>query len=229
MPIKAADKLPESSVLNQAGQDVTRQVFENPVSGFSDRMKELDLMIRIMGSRSKGNPLIFGEAGVGKTFLVKCLAQMIVNDDVPPWLSGRKIVRTSFNDIISGDNKSSDWSWKDYIKTLNKVIEEVIENRIILFMDEIHYIFNFPQSTNIIKPYLSDGSFSLIGATTFNEYRRYIEKDQAVARRFQTVTVAEPSGTQLVQILEDEILKIRDHYKVIFPFEYIKDVIKYAD
>lgn len=222
-------KLPEHSILARVGQDVTRQVFEKPVSGFSDRMKELDLIIRIMGSRSKGNPLIFGEAGVGKTFLVKCLAQMIVNDEVPPWLSGRKIVRSSFNDIISGDNKSSDWSWKDYVRNLNKVIEEVIENQIILFMDEIHHIFNFPQSTNIIKPYLSDGSFSLIGATTFNEYRRYIEKDQAVARRFQTVTVAEPSGTQLIQILEDEILKIRDHYDVHIPFEHIKDVIKYSD
>jgi ATP-dependent Clp protease ATP-binding subunit ClpA len=222
-------KLPENSILARVGQDITRQVFKNPVRGFSDRMKELDLIFRIMGSRSKGNPLIFGEAGVGKTFLVKCLAQMIVNDDVPPWLSQRKIVRTSFNDIISGDNKASDWSWKDYVKTLNRVIDEVIENRIILFMDEIHYIFNFPQSTNIIKPYLSDGSFSLIGATTFSEYRRYIEKDQAVARRFQTVTVEEPSGNQLVQILEDEILSIRDHYKVLIPFEHIKDVVKYSD
>jgi ATP-dependent Clp protease ATP-binding subunit ClpC len=229
MHYKATEKIPDNSILVQIGEDLTRQVYKNPVSGFSERMKELDLVVRIMGSRSKGNPLLFGEAGVGKTFLVKCLAQLVVDEKVPPWLVDRKIIRTSFHDIISAGGKNSDWGWKDYVKTLNKVIEEVLENRIILFMDEIHYIFDFPQSTNIIKPYLSDSGFSLIGATTFNEYRRYIEKEQAVARRFQTVTVAEPSGNQLVQILQGEIKSIQDHYKVKIPFELIGEVINYSD
>ncbi len=229
MIFTAAEELSEGSLLNKAGQDLTRQVYLNPVSDFSERMKELELIIRIMGSKSKGNPLLFGEAGVGKTFLVKCLAQMIVNDKVPIWLRDRKIIRTSFHDIMAVSGEKSDWAWRDYISNLKKIISLVIENRIILFMDEIHYIFNYPQSTNILKPSLSDGSFNLIGATTFKEYRRYIENDQAVARRFQTVTVAEPGGKNLVQILENEIENLQHHYEISISTKLIDEVIKYSN
>ena len=229
MKLSATQELPEKSALRLAGHDLIMQVLDKPVSSYSERMHELGLIMRIMGSRSKGNPMLFGEAGVGKTFLVKCLAQMIVDDRVASWLKNRKIVMISFQDIIAGIGKGSDWPWKDYLHVLKKIINEAIENRIILFMDEIHDIFHYPQSTNILKPHLSDGSLNIIGATTFKEYMRFIEKDKAITRRFQNVIVAEPQGQQLLQILKDEAKILEAHYEVKIPINLIEEAIKHSN
>lgn len=218
-------QLPEDSILRKVGTDFTYELKDKEIGDFSEREKELLTVMKILGRRTKGNPLIIGEAGVGKTFLVKCLAYKIVKKDVPHWLLGRKIIKTSYNDIMAL-SKDKDNYWASYLGNLKEVISESIKNPIILFMDEIHYIFDFPQSMNILKPYLTDGRLKMIGATTIKEYMRYIERDEAIARRYQLVTLPEPSDKQLRTILASEKSNLEKLYDLNIPEPLIDVVIK---
>ncbi len=222
-PIKP---LPEPFILSEVGEDLTYKLKDQEIGSFAGREKELQMIMKILGRRTKSNPMIIGEAGVGKTFLVKCLAYKIIHKDVPPWLLGKKIVRTSFNDIMATLSTTSDWKWPEYTNKLKRLLEEAINNPIIIFMDEIHYIFGYPESTNIIKPYLADGRLKLIGATTTQEYHRFLERNDAVARRFQIVQVSEPSPQALRTILLSEKLELERIHQIKIPKKIIEDVIK---
>lgn len=225
----AISELPSDSILSQVGEDLTLGAYKESNVEYVSRQKELNKIIEILGRRTKRNPLLIGEAGVGKTFLVKSLARFIVkNDNVPPWLKDHKVIQTSFDDIMATLNKRADWKWPEYVSKLKKLFSEVTEKPVILFMDEIHRIYLFPESSNIIKPFLAEGELELIGATTLREYRKFMEKNEAMARRFQIVMVPEPSDDEVFKILETEGKKLEKLYPVKFPKEVINDIIKYS-
>jgi len=151
--------------------------------------------------------------------MVNYLALKIIRKEVPPWLLGRKIIKTSYNDVMA-TLKGSDWDWPEYVSKLKKIIEESINNPIILFMDEIHSIFAFPQSMNIIKPALAEGKIRLIGATTPREYQNYIVRDEATARRFEPVYIKEPSSELTKKIL----LSLKKELEAYYGLEIEKDM-----
>lgn len=225
----AISELPSDSVLSEVGEDLTLEAYKEGVVRYVSRQKEINEIIEILGRRTKGNPLLIGEAGIGKTFLVKSLARFIVKDsNVPPWLKDHKIIQTSFDDIMATLNKRADWQWPEYVSKLKELFSEVTEKPVILFMDEIHRIYQFPESSNIIKPFLAEGKLKLIGATTLHEYRKFMEKNRAMSRRFQIVKVPEPSDDEIYMILETEGKKLEKLYPVKFPKGIINDIIKYS-
>jgi len=167
------------------------------------REKEISRMINILGRRNKNNPLLIGDPGVGKTALITGLANLINAGSVPNWLYGKKIMNLDVAQLIAGTSFRGEFEAR-----LKNIIDEVSKNKnIILFIDEIHNIVgagNVPGSldlANIIKPALARGEMQLIGATTFSEYKKYIEKDQALERRFQPVNIAEPTEKETKKIL----------------------------
>jgi ATP-dependent Clp protease ATP-binding subunit ClpC len=206
--------LPESSVMRQVGEDMTVLVKDRALGDFTARGPELLSVIKVLGRTGKGNPLLIGEAGVGKTFLVWCLAQMIARQEVPHWLWGKKLIKTSYDDIIASIEKDTDWPWQQYMKRLKQFLTEATSKPVILFIDEIHRTFEYPVSTNVLKPFLAEGRVKVIGATTTAEYHRFIETNKAVARRFQTVTVPEPGAAALRLILDSEAARLEGQHKV---------------
>lgn len=174
------------------------------------RNNELDQIVEILLRKNKNNPLLVGEAGVGKTAIIEALATKINNDEYLE-LKGYKIFNLDMSLLLSGSKYRGDFE-----ERLNAVIKEVIDNgKIILFIDEIHTIMNAGGSegaidaANILKPYLSKGDLKIIGATTTNEYDKYISKDKALVRRFDVVNISEPD----LEMVKDIIYKIKDKYK----------------
>jgi len=206
--------LPENSVMRQVGEDMTFLAKDRALGDYAARGPELLSVIKVLGRASKGNPLLIGEAGVGKTYLVWCLAQMIARQEVPQWLWGKKLIKTSYDDIIASIEKETEWAWQQYMKRLKQLLAEATGNPVILFIDEIHRTFEYPMSTNVLKPFLAEGRVKVIGATTTAEYHRFIETNKAVARRFQTVTVPEPGAAALRQILDSEAARLEGQHKV---------------
>ena len=186
----------------------------DPVIG---REGEIDRLIRILSRRSKNNPCLIGEAGVGKTAVVEGLAQRIADGDAPPFLRGKSIYSIDFTAMIAGAKYRGDF--EERIKGL---IEEVRGNNdIILFIDEIHTIVGAGSAegaidaANIMKPELARGDIRVIGATTVTEYKKYIEKDGALERRFQPILVEEPSREKAIEILLGIKEKYEDHHNVV--------------
>jgi ATP-dependent Clp protease ATP-binding subunit ClpA len=197
-------ELPDKSPLKDAGEDLTFEVYKKGFHEIYQRRELLDSIIEILCSRTKRNALLIGEPGVGKTYLVKSLAKLIVDGNVPDILKGFKIIKTSFNDILSSAKGGDDWGWKAYISKLKDVLRECSEKKVILFMDEIHTMFGFPQSSNFIKPYLSEGKLIIIGATTPSEYMRYLERETALIRRFQILEIPEPPKADVEAIIRNK-------------------------
>jgi len=183
-----SEKLDEDLILAKAGEDLTYLAAQGKIAEIYQREKEIEQIIKILGMRKKGNPVLLGEAGVGKTVMVNYLALKIIRKEVPQWLRGCKIIRTSFVELWS-QVKSTDYPWPEYGKILGEVIKFCSENPVILFMDEIHMIFEHPHSMNFIKPALAEGKIRLIGATTPRDFQRFIAKDEATARRFEPVYI----------------------------------------
>ncbi len=204
-------ELPEDSIFRRVGEDLTFRVKNNPPGDFSAREPEMRQLVRILGRRAKANPMILGDAGVGKTFLVKCLAWKIVNRDVPEWLLGRKVIRTSFYDVQAGV-PGTYWEWGAYSKLLKELLEAASKEPVVLFIDEIHQIFGHPHSANILKPYIAENRVRLIGATTTEEFHRFVSRDEAVRRRFQEVSIAEPEGENLRRIVQAELRELQKYY-----------------
>ncbi len=195
------------------------------------REKEIDNLIEILLRKNKNNPLLIGEAGVGKTAIVEELARRIEAKDVPDALYDTKIVEIDTGSMISGTRYRGEFEDR-----LEKIIKEVIEDKkIILFIDEIHTIINCGgaegavDAANILKPYLARGDLKVIGATTLKEYRSSIYKDKAFDRRFQIITVEEPSLKDTEYILENIKENYERHHNVIISKENIKDIVKYSD
>jgi len=195
------------------------------------REKELDNLIEVLLRKNKNNPLLLGEAGVGKTAIVEEFARRIEEGLVPDRLAGMRIIEVETGSLISGTRYRGEFEDR-----LNKIIKEAItEKDIILFIDEIHTLVNCGgaegavDAANILKPYLARGELKVIGATTSREYKQSIYKDKALDRRFQAINIEEPSLKDTEFILKNIKSNYENHHNVIISDENIKDIIKYAD
>ena len=197
--------------LDEYGRDFTALAEENKFDPVIGRSKEIDRVIQILSRRTKNNPCLIGEPGVGKTAVAEGLAQKIAAGDVPEMLKSKRLVSIDLSAMIAGAKYRGEFE-----ERLKKVINEVITAKdVILFVDEFHTIVGAGSAegsldaSNILKPFLARGELQLIGATTLKEYKKYIEKDAALERRFQPVTVGEPTVEETVEILKG----IRDKYE----------------
>ena len=193
----------KESFLKKYGRDIVKNVKENKVDPVIGRDDEIRSITRILSRKSKNNPVLIGEAGVGKTAIVEGLAQRIVNGDVPNSLKDKTIWELDMGSLIAGAKYRGEF--EERLKGVLKEIKES-DSRIILFIDEIHMIVGAGaegalDAGNMLKPMLARGEIHCIGATTLNEYRKYIEKDSALERRFQKVLVSEPTVLDTITIL----------------------------
>ena len=181
--------------LNQFGTDLTKKAREGKLDPVIGRNDEIERVIQILSRRTKNNPCLIGEPGVGKTAAVEGLAQKIVSGDVPEILKNKRVVSMDISGMVAGAKYRGDFEER-IKKSLNEVKKA---GDVILFIDEIHTIVGAGSAegaidaANILKPLLARGEIQVIGATTLNEYRKYIEKDSALERRFSPVMVNEPS------------------------------------
>lgn len=201
----------QTPTLNQFGEDLTKQAEEGKLDPIVGRKEEIERVIQILSRRTKNNPCLIGEPGVGKTAVVEGLAEKIVAADVPELLKDKRVVTLDISGMVAGAKYRGDFE-----ERIKKALNEVKKaGDIILFIDEIHTIVGAGaaegaiDAANILKPLLARGEIQLVGATTLNEYRKYIEKDSALERRFSPVTVNEPSEKDTVKIL----MGIRDKYE----------------
>lgn len=215
--------------LKKYGKDLTRMAKEGKLDPVIGRDSETERLIQILSRRTKNNPCLIGEAGVGKTAVVEGLAQKIVSGNVPESLRGRIIVSLDVSGMLAGTKYRGEFE-----ERLKGVMNEVKGNPgVILFIDEIHTIVGAGATSegsmdaaNIIKPALSRGEFQVIGATTVSEYRKYIEKDAALERRFQSVTVGEPSPEDAVKILMGLRARYEEHHKLKISDEAIEASVR---
>ena len=218
--------LADTPTLAQYGRDLTEMAKSGRIDPIIGRDKETERVIQILSRRQKNNPCLIGEPGVGKTAVVEGLAQRVADGSVPDTLRDKRIVTLDIAAMVAGAKYRGEFE-----ERLKSVMEEVAKNpAIILFIDEIHTIVGAGaaegavDAANIIKPALARGEMQLIGATTIAEYRKHIEKDAALERRFQSVTVGEPTQEEAIQILEG----LRDKYEAHHKLKISDDAIKAA-
>ena len=216
----------QTQTLNQFGTDLTKQAMEGKLDPVIGRKEEIERVIQILSRRMKNNPCLIGEPGVGKTAVVEGLAEKIIADDVPEQLKDKRVVSLDISSMVAGAKYRGDFE-----ERIKKCLAEVKKaGDVILFIDEIHTIVGAGSAegavdaANILKPLLARGEIKVIGATTLNEYRKYIEKDSALERRFSPVTVNEPNSEDTVKILEG----IRDKYEAHHNVKISEDAIKAA-
>ena len=198
-----SERKSENSVLTEYGTDLTAVAAEGKLDPVIGRHKEIERVVQVLGRRTKNNPVLVGEPGVGKTAIAEGLAQRIVNQDVPEALIDRRVISLDMGLLVSGTRFRGDFE-----ERITQVIEEVRKSQdVILVIDEIHTLVGAGSleggmdAANLLKPALARGEMQCIGATTLDEYRKYIEKDAALERRFQPVTIAPPSVEDTVEIL----------------------------
>ena len=214
--------------LTQYGIDLTKQASEGKLDPVIGRNTEIERVIQILSRRSKNNPCLIGEPGVGKTAVIEGLAEKIISGEVPDTLKNKKIITIDISSMVAGAKYRGDF--EDRIK---KALNEVkkVEN-IILFIDEIHTIVGAGSAegaidaANILKPMLARGEIQLIGATTINEYRKYIEKDAALERRFSPVNVNEPTKEESIEILKGLRDKYESHHNLKITDEAIISAVE---
>ncbi len=215
-------------VLSGFGRDLTAMAREGKIDPIIGRDKETERVIQILSRRQKNNPCLIGEPGVGKTAVVEGLAQRIVDGAVPETLRDKSVITLDIAGMVAGAKYRGEFE-----ERLKNVMEEVAKNpSIILFIDEIHTIVGAGaaegavDAANIIKPALARGEMQVIGATTIQEYRKHIEKDAALERRFQSVTVGEPTGEESVLILKGLRDKYEAHHKLKISDEAIEAAVR---
>ena len=214
--------------LKQFGEDLIEKAEAGKLDPIIGRKKEIERIIQILSRRTKNNPCLIGEPGVGKTAAVEGLAQKIVSGDVPEILKDKRVVTMDISGMVAGSKYRGDFE-----ERLKKALEEVKKaGNIILFIDEIHTIVGAGaaegaiDAANILKPMLARGEIQLIGATTLNEYRKYIEKDAALERRFSPVILGEPSQNDTIKILKGIRDKYEAHHGVKITDEAIESAVK---
>ena len=218
----------QTPTLNQFGQDLTKKAEEGKLDPVIGRKQEIERVIEILSRRTKNNPCLIGEPGVGKTAAVEGLAQKIAAGDVPEILKDKRVVTLDISGMVAGSKYRGDFE-----ERIKKALNEVKKaGDVILFIDEIHTIVGAGaaegaiDAANILKPLLARGEIQLVGATTLNEYRKFIEKDAALERRFSPVTVNEPSEKDTIQILKGIRDKYEAHHNVKITDEAIEAAVK---
>ncbi|MEI6132310.1 MAG: ATP-dependent Clp protease ATP-binding subunit [Bacillota bacterium] len=217
--------------LYQFGRDLTEMAAKGQIDPIIGRDKEIERVIQILSRRTKNNPCLVGEPGVGKTAIAEGLAQNIANGNIPEILRNKRIFTLDMSSMIAGTKYRGEFE-----ERLKNVMNEVrADGNIILFIDEIHTIIGAGaaegamDAANILKPALSRGDLQMIGATTLNEYRKYIEKDSALERRFQPVQVGEPTLDESVEILKGLRDKYEGHHKVTITDDAIEAAVKLSN
>ncbi|MBR5473731.1 MAG: ATP-dependent Clp protease ATP-binding subunit, partial [Clostridia bacterium] len=214
--------------IEKFGRDLTVEAQKGKIDPVIGRETEVERIIQILCRRTKNNPCLIGEPGVGKTAIIEGLVERIVDGNVPEILLDKKIFTLDLNSMVAGTKYRGDFE-----ERIKSVVDEVKNSdNIILFIDEIHTIIGAgsaegsTDAANILKPSLARGDFQLIGATTISEYRKNIEKDSALERRFQTVMVAEPSQDDAIQILKGLKDKYEAHHKVVITDDAIEAAVR---
>ena len=217
--------------LDQFGRDFTHMANEGKFDPVVGREKEIERVIQILSRRTKNNPCLIGEPGVGKTAIIEGLAQKITEGNVPEILKDKRIVTLDLSAMVAGSKYRGEFE-----ERIKKAMEEIINaGDVVLFIDEIHTIIGAGaaegaiDASNILKPSLARGEIQLIGATTLEEYRKYIEKDAALERRFQPVQVGEPSEEEAIQILKGLRDKYEAHHKVKITDEALEAAVKLSN
>lgn len=217
----------KDSVLAKYGIDLTEQAQKGKIDPVIGRANEIDRVIQILCRRNKNNPCLIGEPGVGKTAIIEGLAQRIVDGNVPDILENKRLITLNLTGMVAGTKYRGDFE-----ERIKGVIDEVTSrDDVILFIDEVHTIIGAgsaegaTDAANILKPALARGEFQLIGATTINEYRKNIEKDSALERRFQPVTVNEPNESDALLILKGLKDKYEAHHKVVITDEALETAV----
>ncbi|GLB31161.1 ATP-dependent Clp protease ATP-binding subunit ClpC [Lacrimispora amygdalina] len=226
--MKSGKSKGSTPTLDSYSRDLTELAAKGKLDPVIGRESEITRLIQILSRRTKNNPCLIGEPGVGKTAVVEGLAQMISSGEVPETIAGKRLLTLDLSGMVAGSKYRGEFE-----ERIKKVIAEVIEDgEVLLFIDEIHTIIGAGgaegaiDASNILKPSLARGELQLIGATTIEEYRKYIEKDSALERRFQPVTVEEPSEEAAVGILRGLKGRYEEHHKVVITDEAIKAAVK---
>ena len=216
------------STLSQYSRDLTALAREGKLDPVIGREDEIRRVVQILSRRTKNNPCLIGEPGVGKTAVVEGLALRIASGDVPFTVQNKRVLTLDLSGMVAGSKYRGEFE-----ERIKRVIKEVTEDgNIILFLDELHTIIGAGgaegaiDASNILKPSLARGEIQMIGATTIAEYRKYVEKDAALERRFQPVTVEEPSEEQAVRILEGIKGKYEEHHKVTISSEAVEAAVR---
>lgn len=215
-------------LLDKYGRDLNILAQEEKIDPVIGRNREIERVIQILSRRTKNNPILIGEPGVGKTAVTEGLAQRLINGNIPKVLASKRIISLNMASLVAGTKYRGDFEDR-----LKKIIDEIIENKnIILFIDEMHTLIGAGaaegsiDAANILKPALSRGEIQVIGATTLKEYKKYIEKDSALERRFQTIMVNEPSAKDAISILKGIRNKYEEFHCAKITDEAIKAAVK---
>ncbi len=226
--ISAGSNKKKTDVLEQYGVDLTQKAAEGKLDPVIGRKSEISRLMQILSRRTKNNPCLVGEPGVGKTAVIEGLAQQIAAGVVPDSMKEKRILTMDLSGMVAGSKYRGEFE-----ERMKRLIQEVKNaGNIILFLDEVHTIIGAGgaegaiDASNILKPSLARGEVQLIGATTIAEYRKYIEKDAALERRFQPVTVEEPSEEQCLEILEGLKAKYEEHHHVEIEADALKAAVR---
>jgi len=218
----------QTPALDSFGRDLTELARENQLDPVIGRFNEIERVVQVLCRRTKNNPVLLGEAGVGKTAIVEGLAQRIISGDVPEILHDKRLVVLDLAMMVAGTKYRG--QFEERIKAVMNEVRKA--KNVMLFIDELHTLVGAGgaegaiDASNVLKPALARGEIQCIGATTFDEYRKYIEKDAALARRFQAITVDPPNSEQTVLILKGLREKYEQHHKVKFTDAAIKAAVE---
>jgi ATP-dependent Clp protease ATP-binding subunit ClpC len=228
---RKGDRRSKGSTLDQYSRDLTALAKEGKLDPVIGREEEIRRVIQILSRRTKNNPCLIGEPGVGKTAVAEGLALRIVSGDVPFTVQNKRVLTLDLSGMVAGSKYRGEFE-----ERIKKVIKEVIDaGNIILFLDELHTIIGAGgaegaiDASNIMKPSLARGELQLIGATTISEYRKYVEKDAALERRFQPVNVEEPTEEEAIRILEGVKFKYEEHHHVTITSEAVEAAVRLSN
>jgi ATP-dependent Clp protease ATP-binding subunit ClpC len=221
----------KTPTLEEFGSNLTQKAAEGKLDPVIGRQKEIERVIQILGRRTKNNPILIGEPGVGKTAIAEGLAQRIINKDIPDILEDKRVVTLDIGLLVAGTKYRGEFE-----ERLKKIIDEIrVANNVILVIDEVHTLIGAGaaegaiDAANILKPALARGEMQCIGATTLEEYRKHIEKDSALERRFQPVMVGEPTIEETIEILYGLRDRYEKHHKLVISDEALTAAAKFAD
>merc|ERR1711998_715888 len=221
----------KTATLDEFGTNLTKMASEAKLDPVVGRHNEIDRVIQILGRRTKNNPVLIGEPGVGKTAIAEGLAQRIQQGEIPDILEDKRVLTLDIGLLVAGTKYRGEFE-----ERLKKIMEEIKSaGNVVLVIDEVHTLIGAGaaegaiDAANILKPALSRGELQCIGATTLEEYRKHIEKDAALERRFQPVMVGEPSVDETIEILYGLRERYEKHHKLIISDEALSAAAKFAD